>query len=133
MLVSKKNYQTYYSEKNNFLIDKNEMIKAGNKMTPNVTISCSGQILNVSSFKCKLHRGTPFFLTNETVLYRQKNDLVRIGDTIGTIIYEQVVTGDIVQGLPKVEEILEARKPQDSAILANSPGIVIDIKDNNTM
>ena len=133
MLVNKKNYQTYYSEKNNFLITKDEMIKAGNKMTPNVKISCSGQILNVSSFSCKLHQGTPFFLTNETVLYKRKNDLVRIGDTIGTIIYEQVVTGDIVQGLPKVEEILEARKPQDSALLANSPGIVIDVKDNNTI
>ena len=66
-------------------------------------------------------------------MYKTKSDLVKIGDTIGTIIFEQAVTGDIVQGLPKVEEILEARKPQDSALLANSPGIVIDVNDNNTI
>ena len=133
MLVNKKNYETYYSEKNNFLISKDEMIKAGDKITPDIRINCSGQILKVSPFTCKIHRGTPFFLTNETILYKAKNDLVKVGDTIGTIVFEQVVTGDIVQGLPKVEEILEARKPQDSALLANSPGIVIDIKDDNTI
>jgi DNA-directed RNA polymerase subunit beta' len=133
MLVNRKNYETYYSEKNNFLIAKDEMIKAGNKITPDLRINYSGQILKVSPFTCKLHRGIPFFLTKETVLYKTKNDLVKVGDTLGTIIFEQVVTGDIVQGLPKVEEILEARKPQDSALLANSPGIVIDIKDDNTI
>ena len=133
MLVNKKNYETYYSEKNNFLIAKDEMIKAGNKITPDLRINYSGQILKVSPFTCKLHRGIPFFLTKETVLYKTKNDLVKVGDTLGTIIFEQVVTGDIVQGLPKVEEILEARKPQDSALLANSPGIVIDVKDDNTI
>ena len=133
MLVNKKNYETYYSEKNNFLVAKDEMVRAGNKITPNLKIDCSGQILKVSPFTCKLHRGIPFFLTKETVLYKTKSDLVKIGDTIGTIIFEQAVTGDIVQGLPKVEEILEARKPQDSALLANSPGIVIDVNDNNTI
>ena len=93
----------------------------------------SGQILKVEPFACKLHRGIPFFLTKETVLYKTKNDLIKVGDTIGTIIYEQVVTGDIVQGLPKVEEILEARKPQDSALLANSPGIVIEVDGDNAI
>ena len=133
MLVNKKNYETYYSEQNNFLITKNSMIKAGNQITPKLKINNSGQILNVAPFNCKLHKGVPFFLTKETILYKDKNDLVKIGDTIGTIIYEQVVTGDIVQGLPKVEEILEARKPQDSALLASAPGIVINVTDNDTI
>ena len=67
MLVNKKNYETYYSEKNNFLVAKDEMVRAGNKITPNLKIDCSGQILKVSPFTCKLHRGIPFFLTKETV------------------------------------------------------------------
>ena len=110
VLVNKKNYETYYSEKNNFLVTKDDMIKAGNNITPSLKINYSGQILKVSPFACKLHRGIPFFLTKETVLYKTKNDLVKVGDTIGTIIFEQAVTGDIVQGLPKVEEILEVPK-----------------------
>ena len=50
---------------------------------------------------------------------------------IGTIVYEQIVTGDIVQGLPKVEEILEGRKPKDNAILATQPGIVTLLENDN--
>jgi DNA-directed RNA polymerase subunit beta' len=107
------------------------MLKVGNNITPSIKSGHSGKISKISPFKCEIHQGVPLFLTKETVLYKQQDDLVKYGDTIGTIIYEQVITGDIVQGLPKVEEILEARKPQDSALLANSPGVVIDIEDAN--
>ena len=40
-------------------------------------------------------------------------------------------TGDIVQGLPRVEELLEARKPKDSAIVAEEDGVAeIEIEDD---
>ncbi|MFX7764352.1 hypothetical protein ABTK05_22080, partial [Acinetobacter baumannii] len=37
-------------------------------------------------------------------------------------VFERQKTGDIVQGLPRVEELLEARKPKECAILAEKPG-----------
>jgi DNA-directed RNA polymerase subunit beta' len=46
---------------------------------------------------------------------------------LGTITYKQVVTGDIVQGLPKIEEILEARKSQNPAFLSESPGVISSV------
>jgi DNA-directed RNA polymerase subunit beta' len=48
--------------------------------------------------------------------------LVQRGDLMATLIFERQKTGDIVQGLPRVEELLEARKPKESAILAERPG-----------
>ena len=50
---------------------------------------------------------------------------------MGSINYEQIVTGDIVQGLPKIEEILEARKPQNPALLSETPGVVKSINNSN--
>ena len=41
---------------------------------------------------------------------------------IATLVFERQKTGDIVQGLPRVEELLEARKPKDSAIVAEFVG-----------
>ena len=41
--------------------------------------------------------------------------------TLG-IVFERQKTGDIVQGLPRVEELLEARKPKESAIVAEEDG-----------
>ncbi len=42
--------------------------------------------------------------------------LVQRGDLLATLIFERQKTGDIVQGLPRVEELLEARKPKECAI-----------------
>ena len=59
-----------------------------------------------------------YSLTSQTTVYKKTGELVKKDEIVGTIVYEQIVTGDIVQGLPKVEEILEGRKPKDNAILA---------------
>ena len=66
MLINRENYNTYYSEKNNFYINRNEMIRKGSKLTPNLQIKNSGQILNISPFNCKIHKGSPLFLTKQT-------------------------------------------------------------------
>ena len=49
--------------------------------------------------------------------------LVQRGDLMATLIFERQKTGDIAQGLPRVEELLEARKPKEAAILQTlAPG-----------
>ena len=47
-----------------------------------------------------------------------------------SINYEQIVTGDIVQSLPKIEEILN-KKPQNPALLSETPGVVKSINNSN--
>ena len=46
--------------------------------------------------------------------------LVEKADMLATLVYDKLKTVDIVQGLPKVEEILEARKIKKGCVL--SPG-----------
>ena len=38
------------------------------------------------------------------------------------LIFERAKTGDIIQGLPRIEELLEARKPKEACVLAERPG-----------
>merc|ERR1712216_818220 len=40
------------------------------------------------------------------------------------LVFERQKTGDIVQGLPRIEELLEASRPRESAILCRKPGTV---------
>jgi DNA-directed RNA polymerase subunit beta' len=47
---------------------------------------------------------------------------VETSDLLATLVYEKLKTVDIVQGLPKVEEILEARKIKNGCILAPHEG-----------
>ena len=43
-------------------------------------------------------------------VFCQNEQFLENGDTIGLLSLEKEITGDIVQGLPRIEEILEARK-----------------------
>jgi DNA-directed RNA polymerase subunit beta' len=49
---------------------------------------------------------------------------VGVGDVIARIPQETSKTRDITGGLPRVADLFEARKPKDSAILANISGVV---------
>lgn len=43
-------------------------------------------------------------------VFCKNNEFIESGETIGLLNLEKEITGDIVQGLPRIEEILEARK-----------------------
>ena len=48
--------------------------------------------------------------------------MIEISDTLAILVFERSKTGDIVQGLPRIEEILEARRPKEACKLAQRPG-----------
>merc|ERR1712157_65159 len=43
-------------------------------------------------------------------VYCKNGEFVEKGEVIGLLNFEKEITGDIVQGLPRIEELLEARK-----------------------
>ena len=51
-----------------------------------------------------------FFEQELNSVFCQNNQFLENGATIGLLNLEKEITGDIVQGLPRIEEILEARK-----------------------
>ena len=51
-----------------------------------------------------------FFEQDVNSVFCKNNEFIEAGDTIGLLNLEKEITGDIVQGLPRIEEILEARK-----------------------
>ena len=51
-----------------------------------------------------------FFERNLNSVFCRNNQFLEANDTIGLLNLEKEITGDIVQGLPRIEEILEARK-----------------------
>ena len=51
-----------------------------------------------------------YFEKDVNSLFCKNKDFIEAGTTIGLLHLEKEITGDIVQGLPRIEEILEARK-----------------------
>ena len=51
-----------------------------------------------------------YFEQEANSVFSKNSEFIEDGETIGLLNLEKEITGDIVQGLPKIEEILEARK-----------------------
>lgn len=68
--------------------------------------------------------GRPYRVSPGAVLQVEDGGLVQRGDNLVMLVYERAKTGDIIQGLPRIEELLEARKPKEACLLARRGGEV---------
>ncbi len=65
-----------------------------------------------------------YFLPGNTIISVSDGQEIGVGDTIARIPKETSKTRDITGGLPRVADLFEARKPKDSAILAEISGVI---------
>lgn len=65
-----------------------------------------------------------YYLPVDAIVNFEDGSLVGIGDVIARIPQERSKTRDITGGLPRVADLFEARKPKDSAVMAEVSGLV---------
>ena len=132
LLINCSNYETVVSTKNKPSVKKGEFIKLDSELASSgETAPVSGRIVAVDAKSVTIRDGRPYLISPGTMLQVEEGSLVLRGDMLATLVFEREKTGDIVQGLPRVEELLEARKPKDCAILAESDGVAeIEIEDD---
>ena len=114
------------------------IVKKGELVKMDAVISEGGEVATISGYvvatdknSVTLRIGRPYLISPGTMLQVSNGSLVNRGDMIATLVFERQKTGDIVQGLPRVEELLEARKPKDSAVVAEYSGTAeIEIEDD---
>nr|YP_010189024.1 RNA polymerase beta'' subunit [Ptychomnion cygnisetum]QZJ47827.1 RNA polymerase beta'' subunit [Ptychomnion cygnisetum] len=61
------------------------------------------------SFVKIIRLAKPYLTTGRATIHNNYGEIVKEGDTLITLVYERSKSGDIIQGLPKVEQLLEAR------------------------
>lgn len=100
-------------------------VKTGQLITKTKKIKNSGFLLKKDGFRFIFQKAFPLFLSHGSILYTKNGDFIEKNQLIATLLTSTQQTEDIVQGLPKIEEIIEARIPIDSAIIAKRPGIFL--------
>nr|ASO75932.1 RNA polymerase beta'' subunit [Storeatula sp. CCMP1868] len=103
-------------------VSKGDFIRFGDQIASNITAETSGQIVEINTNFIKIRSGNPYLVSSNAILQVKNNSLVERGDTLAILVFERSKTGDIVQGLPRIEEILEARKPKEPCKLSQRPG-----------
>ena len=112
------------------LVKIGDTVVDGDSLSESEIATSCGEIEDVKNNSVTLRIGRPYMVSPDSVLHVKDGDLVLRGDGLALLVFERQKTGDIVQGLPRIEELLEARRPRDSAILCRKTGTV-QIKEGN--
>lgn len=116
-----------------------DLLVEGAEVAPGIFAPESGQVVDVKSvaaasggdsalstknYVITTRIGRPYRVSPGAVLQIEDGDLVQRGDNLVLLVFERAKTGDIIQGLPRIEELLEARKPKEACILCRRAGEV---------
>jgi DNA-directed RNA polymerase subunit beta' len=99
-----------------------DLVVAGTDIGNGQPLEESAQVLSVTDRQVTLRLARPYRVSPGAVLHVDSGDLVQRGDNLVLLIFERAKTGDIIQGLPRIEELLEARKPKEGCVLAQRAG-----------
>jgi DNA-directed RNA polymerase subunit beta' len=108
------------------VIDPKQRPPGGKDLRPMVKlVDEEGQDLNIAGTNIPAH----YFLPSGAIVSVADGAQVGVGDVLARIPQEFSKTRDITGGLPRVADLFEARKPKESAILAEASGTVSFGKD----
>ena len=93
-----------------------EYIRVGDGIFPGIQSPYSGQLIHINSRHIILRRVYPYAMSHGSSLFVDHGDLIQKNIAFGTLVSEESTAGDIVQGLPKVDELLEAREPVEKIL-----------------
>nr|YP_010516285.1 RNA polymerase beta'' subunit [Striga asiatica]UXL88445.1 RNA polymerase beta'' subunit [Striga asiatica] len=78
-------------------------------ITKNAPHLKSGQVILVQVDSVVIRSAKPYLATPGATVHGHYGEILYKGDTLITFIYEKSRSGDITQGLPKVEQVVEVR------------------------
>ena len=122
ILLITEEQQVFHKTKGQVSVKEGDLLRNGDAISKQSQSTHTGQVVKVDGSEVVVRKGRPYLISGNTQLQSEDGALVQRGDLLATLIYERQKTGDIVQGLPRVEELLEARKPKECAILSEKGG-----------
>jgi hypothetical protein len=88
-------------------------------------ITKPGQIIHLSFSSMTLRRGQPCLVSSNGILHFSNTPYIQKNVPLVTLPYQTVQAGDIVQGIPKVEQLFEARTTLQGRLFVSSLPILL--------
>ncbi|XP_051145786.1 RNA polymerase beta'' subunit (chloroplast) [Andrographis paniculata] len=98
-----------YCQETSTIMNLGQLICENICIVKNASHLKSGQIILVQVDSVVIRSAKPYLATTGATVHGHYGELMYQGDTLITFIYEKSRSGDITQGLPKVEQVLEVR------------------------
>lgn len=110
----------------NLIFDKEkQIIFPKDFLTPNLQAEGSGILLEKNGFQRIYQKTIALSVPQGTLLSSFQGKFLKKNQVLAYLVLSKQKGEDIVQGLPKIEELLEARKSKKSALLFSIPSIFL--------
>ncbi|MFH1347910.1 MAG: DNA-directed RNA polymerase subunit beta'', partial [Candidatus Margulisiibacteriota bacterium] len=109
-----------------------DKVKVGDEVAAGMVCKVSGLVIEAKKTNVVVAPGENFLVIAGSRVFVEDGDNVESYDVIArveSIRRDPSKTRDIIQGLPKVEELFEGRRPRDAAILSEVDGSV-EVKES---
>nr|YP_010530066.1 RNA polymerase b''-subunit [Ulva tepida]UXW92164.1 RNA polymerase b''-subunit [Ulva tepida] len=109
-----------YLKINKFKVKLGEFIPYSKEIILNFAVNQSGQVIFLNKNKILLRRAKSLLLSPGCICNLKQGDFINTNSPLLTLTYKNLKTEDIVQGIPKIEQLLEARENVKDQFSLNS-------------
>ena len=102
-----------------------QILRWGQEIFPEIASAYNGRIITLKRNILTIRLGVPFLASSRGILHINHKDLIQKNDLLVTLKSRRLQTEDIVQGIPKIEQLFEARETQGGEILSNNVHILL--------
>jgi hypothetical protein len=113
----------FSTQEKNPIVSIGQLLHYGDEIAPNLSTSQAGQVIAMEKGKVCLRKGQPVLFYSGGLSHVFHGQFVAINTPLLTLTYQKLITGDIVQGIPKIEQFFEAPVTKDGEPLSQSLGL----------
>jgi DNA-directed RNA polymerase subunit beta' len=100
-----------------------QLLHYGEEIAFNIATAQPGQILAIDKNKICIRKGQAVLFYSGGLNHVSHGQFVAKNSPLLTLTYQKLITGDIVQGIPKIEQFFEAPATKDGEPLSESLGL----------
>ena len=97
-----------------------QLVTYGEKIDQKIATTESGQVLYLDSQRATLRKAQTVLIYSQAILSVLSGEWIKKSTPLMALSYQKLVTGDIVQGLPKIEQFFEAPLLKDGTFWSDS-------------
>nr|YP_009105818.1 beta'' subunit of RNA polymerase [Koliella corcontica]AIT94520.1 beta'' subunit of RNA polymerase [Koliella corcontica] len=120
LILTEKDQINYLTENKIINCYIRDIVRIGDEIIVNYCSSESGQIIQIDEKQIILRRAECILFSSGCTFHMDHGDFIEKNSLIITLFYQRIKTGDIVQGIPKIEEIFEARHTKEGEIISGT-------------
>jgi hypothetical protein len=122
IFLSQDDYASFTLKEKKPMVSVGQLVHFGEQISENLASSHSGQIVSIEKGRVSLRKGQSVLFYAGGLSHVSHGQYLPSNSPLLTLTYKRLITGDIVQGIPKIEQFFEAPLTKDGEPLLNSLG-----------